>query len=219
MGTGGRSRRRALALSLALAAGGCGGGAPAPRAPSPAPAPGPPEAAGWEASPWGRFRSLRFDVSLALPDGHAWRIDDRRTPWLVAEHAATSSRLRLRAFRDDEPRNWSKCEARARELDPGLPALERVVEERSAGLLAGWDARAWAMTRPAADGALEGHYLFVAANVRKCLVAHFATRASGRAAGAVVGARLGDVAERVLGALRVDDELGGPGRLPPPRAP
>ncbi|HEU4410623.1 MAG TPA: hypothetical protein VFS43_35535 [Polyangiaceae bacterium] len=208
-------RLRPAGLALALAA--CGGGAPAaPRPPSP-PAPGPPAPAGWEAGEWGRFRSLRFDLSLTLPDGAAWRIDDRRTPWLVAEHAATESRLRLRAFRDDEPRNWQKCEARARELDPSLPPLERVVEERAEGLLAGWDARAWAVTKPAPGGAVEGHYLLVAANVRKCLVAHYATRARGPRAGAVLGARLGDVAERVVGGLRVDDELGGPGRVPPPR--
>lgn len=213
-----RGRLRLAALALALAAPvACGRARPAPASPGPA-APGPPAAAGWEGGAWGRFASLRFNVSVPLPDGGAWRIDDRRTPWLVAEHAPTASRLRLRAFREDEPRNWQKCEARARELDPSLPALERVVEERAAGLLEGWDARAWATTRPAADGAVEGHYLLVAANVRKCLIAHYATRAGGPQAGAVLGARLGDVGERVLGRLRVDDELGGPARAAPPAA-
>jgi hypothetical protein len=198
----------------------CGGGAGPAASPRLAPAaPGPPSSAGWEGGAWGRFRSLRFDVVLTLPDGAAWRIDDRRTPWLVAEHAPTASRLRLRILREDEPRNWRGCEARAREVDPSLPALEGVVEERADGVLAGWDARAWAVIKPAPDGAVEGHYLMVAANVRKCLVAHYATRAGGPQAGAVLGARLGDVAERVLGGLRVDDELGGPGRAPPPEKP
>lgn len=213
------ARLGGLALTLSLASA-CGGsdGRPGPRTPSPA-APGPPSPAGWEGGSWGRFRSLRFDLSLTLPDGTAWRIDDRRTSWLVAEHAPTESRLRLRVFRDDEPRNWQKCEARARELDPSLPPLERVVEERAEGLLSGWDARAWAMIRPGPGGVVEGHYLMVAANIRKCLVAHYATRASGPSAAAVLGARLGDVAERVLGGLRVDDELGGPGRVPLPKRP
>jgi hypothetical protein len=194
----------------------CGGPGPAARPPAPGPeAPGPPAPAGWEGGAWGRFRSLRFDVSLALPDGSAWRIDDRRSPWLVAEHPRTESRLRLRAFRDDEPRNWRTCEARARALDPSLPPLDHIVEERSEGLLPTWDAHAWALIRPAPDGSLEGHYLFVAARIRKCLVAHYVTHARGASAGAVLGARLGDVAERVVGGLRADDELEGPGRTPP----
>jgi hypothetical protein len=216
-------RRPALALALALAgAHACGGRPAGPRAPAAAAPAGPPGAeapAGWEGGAWGKFRSLRFDLTLPLPDGTSWRIDDRRGPWLVAAHPATESRLRVRVLREDGPRNWRTCEARAREVDPSLPPAERVVEERGEGLLAGWDARAWALTRPAPDGAVEGHYLLVAARIRKCLVAHFATRARGPAAGAVLGARLGDVAERVLGAMRVDDELDGPGRLPPPRAP
>ncbi|HEU4536684.1 MAG TPA: hypothetical protein VFS00_21310 [Polyangiaceae bacterium] len=215
------SRRRRLAgLASALfaaSASACGGADPAARPAAPGPAaPGPAAAAGWEGGAWGRFRSARFDVSVELPDGKAWRINDRRGPWLVAEHAPTDSRLRLRAFRDDDPRNWRTCEARARELDPSLPPLEGVVEERAEGLLAGWDARAWALLRPAPDGSIEGHYLFVAARIRKCLVAHYATRARGPAAGAVLGARLGDVAERIVGGLRADDELEGPGCTPPP---
>ncbi len=53
---------------------------------------------GWDAGKWGTFRSKRFGVALTLPDGAGWRIDDHHATWLVADHAATTSRMRLRVF-------------------------------------------------------------------------------------------------------------------------
>ena len=91
-------RHLTLATALALAgcaeAGGEGAAAP-PRAPA--------EAATAQRAPdypideasWGKFRSKRFQLTVPLPDGRAWKIDDHRAPELVATHAATDSRLAL----------------------------------------------------------------------------------------------------------------------------
>jgi hypothetical protein len=213
-----------LAALLALLA------ACSPAVAPPAPGPPPPAssepafgaaASGFEAGPAGKFHSKRFDVWLQLPDGKGWRIDDHRSSWLVATHAASSSSLGLRVYLEDSAINRSRCEARARELDPSLPAESpsQLVEAREKDVIKGWDARSVVQIavqhRNEPSQIVEGHQLVFAALVRKCLVLHLATRAAGPGAEAAVGARLGELSELVR-TLRVDDDLAGPSREPPP---
>jgi hypothetical protein len=173
--------------------------APTPATTAPAPsasasgAPAGEARTGWDEQPWGRFRSRRFSLWLALPDGKAWRIDDHRTSWLVATHAPSSSSLGLRVFFEDEATNPARCEARARQHDGKLPAEAdgRVLERSSAEVLPGWDTRSFVLsTLRSAPGApldLEGHRVVFAASIRKCMVIHYATRAVGPGAEAVLG--------------------------------
>lgn len=200
--------------------------APTPAAPAPAPsasasgAPAGEARTGWDEQPWGRFRSRRFSLWLALPDGKAWRIDDHRTSWLVATHAPSSSSLGLRVFFEDEATNPARCEARARQHDGRLPAEGdgRVLERSSAEVLPGWDTRSFVLTTlrsaPGAPLDLEGHRVVFAASIRKCMVIHYATRAVGPGAEAVLGARLAEAGD-LLRKIEPWDGLQGPEQEPP----
>src|SRR4029077_19248507 len=53
-------------------------------------------------SPLPRYHSKRLAVSVPLPDGRSWRIDDHSQPELVATHQATRSRLLVAVFHADE---------------------------------------------------------------------------------------------------------------------
>ncbi|MDC3952990.1 hypothetical protein KEG38_04000 [Polyangium jinanense] len=111
--------RAPFALALALLCG-CGSAPspqtnpprPLPSAGSAAPKPAPDAIAA--ASSFTTFTSARFDLSLPLPDGSAFRVDDRTERWLVARHEATSSVLLVRTWREDEVGSRARCEARAR---------------------------------------------------------------------------------------------------------
>ena len=153
---------------------------------------------------------------LPLPDGRGWAIDDHKSEWLVATHAASTSVLRLRTLREDHAMSHAKCEASARAKDPSLPREDqgRLIATAD-DLLPGWDARSIAIVIPR-EGSLEGQLTLYAANVRRCLVVHFATRSSARDAEAAIGARLGDVTD-LLRKITIEDDRAGPGREPPPR--
>lgn len=115
-------RLSALLMALtALAPLACGPAA------TPSPRPVQPEAApssGLQDADWGRFRSHRHGLSVPLPDGKSWRIDDHSDPWLDARHPGTGTRLRARTWIEPRPVNLSYCEAEARRFDPGLPQTD-----------------------------------------------------------------------------------------------
>src|SRR5207253_11167008 len=80
-----------------------------------APPPRPPQFATDDAG-WGRFHSKRFQLSIPLPDGKTWKIDDHSKPELVATHAPTSSRVTVITTTEEELVNRKHCETRARNL-------------------------------------------------------------------------------------------------------
>ncbi len=218
------------ALAGAVGAGlvaGCGAppsGATAPVASSAAVVARPVSRTGWEDKPVGRFHSKRFAFWIPLPDGATWKINDHRSSWLTATHAPTSSSLSVRVYLEDEAVNRARCEAHVRADDPALPTepLSPASEARDRSILAGWDAHSLVATvphsKPGQPLDVEGHLVVFGAQVRRCLVVHFATRAVGAEAEEVVGARLGEAA-RIVRDIEWVDELQGPGREPPLRAP
>lgn len=175
---------------------------------------------GWDEKPWGRFHSKRFSLWLSLPDGKEWRIDDHRTSWLSASHPLSSSSLSLRIFLEEEATNAARCEARARQNDPALPTEKqaKALKNKVLKTLPDWDTRAQffllPLNQPGQPLDLEGHLVAFAASNRKCMVFHYATRAIGASADAVIGARVAD-AEEWLSKIEVVDELRGPGPIRP----
>jgi hypothetical protein len=168
----------------------------------------------------GRYHSARFELSLVLPGGKEWTVDDHRGPELIATHAPTASRLTLRVFELNELTNRQRCEleARARSL---VPATLSLLDESDGGGPPDFDTHVVvglapppASTSASADKApITGHVLAFAARVRRCLVFDFsATVPAG--AEATLGDRLAVGTTRILPTVQLDSStpVRSPGR-------
>jgi hypothetical protein len=163
----------------------------------------PPEPPAFSAgSHMARFHSTRFDVSLPLPDGKAWRIDDHHAPVLRATHAATESLVELAVWREDELVNRAKCEARAHEK---ALAPEPAGDEISTEVVAfppGWDTGIWiGADHDAKD--ITGELFAFGAFVHKCMYFRFVTKAPLRDAD-TISDRLAFARLRIFGGLALD---------------
>lgn len=157
-----------------------------------------------ERASWGRYHSKRFQLSLPLPSGREWRIDDRSRPNLFAVHEGTSSRLWLTSTQEDELMNRQRCEARAREMG-WVPAGLTTVDEEVAGSPAGYDSRIWiALDTGKPGGALEGHVFLFGAFLRKCLLVHMTTSVPSAKDEDVLSSRLATFRARVVRGIDLD---------------
>jgi hypothetical protein len=178
------------------------------------------------------FASKRFDLRLPLPDGLGWSIDDRRTPWLTATHAASSSTLMVRVWREDDLVNRARCEERARSW-ANLPQVDgaQIIEQRAVPLPAGFDTRFVAgISAPAAAAAgertspqnqpIQGFVVAFGGWARRCFVYVFRTEAAGDAAVRRIGERLATMVEGSLLAIELTSDLAPTiPREAPPEAP
>jgi hypothetical protein len=193
---------RGALLLLALAA--CGTAAPAVPIP-----PNKPVAVSFpdDARPLPHYHSARMALSLPLPDGHAWRIDDHSGDELVATHAATRSRVVLATFRADGLVGRSQCEALAhdRKLIPVVPDLQ-TLEDVSGITQETFDTRTVVAVVPGVgpDQPLVGHVMAFGGFLRKCFVFDFSTEVDGAADEPVLSARLAYARARILGGLVLD---------------
>jgi len=170
---------------------------------------------------WGRFRSHRFSLSLPLPDGGAWRIDDHSSRWLDAWHPGTKTRVRARTWIEPRPVNHAYCAAEARRLAPDLPALDdagKVDEYESVEMFAPDFSSRVLVGVGGADPhteVLQGYVWVVGVAARRCAVLAFTTQAQGAKVSAVLAERLAlgtRVAEETLFVSRLPEE----GPLEPP---
>ena len=149
----------------------------------------------------GRFHSVRFSLSLPLPDGARWRIDDHRSGLLRATHAPSRSKVELVLWHEDELMNHEKCEARARDKGFGERAGDEVDHEVAAVPTPDWDAFIWLGTEGDDRSAVMTAHLFTfAASIRKCFYFHFSTEA----ARDVISDRLAYARLRILRDIRPD---------------
>ena len=178
----------------------CGG---APKPVSVAPKPEPPEPPAFTAgSRMARFHSTRFDVSLPLPDGKHWRIDDHHAPVLRATHEATHSLVELAVWREEELMSRGKCEQRAHEK---LMVPETAGDEVSTELVPfppGWDTGVGIGADPDKEE-VTGLLVAFGAFIHKCLYFRFTTRAELKDA-AVISDRLAFARLRIFGGLALD---------------
>jgi len=190
------------AAGVAGAIAGCGGEAAAP---PPVSAVAAPRGVAYpvDDASWGRFHSKRFLLSVSLPDGRAWKIDDRSQPWLVAAHEPTSSKLVVLGTQEDELMNRHRCETRARELGWVGPALTTVEEQVTVGPEA-YDSRVWVAIEAARGGGLSGHVYLFGAFLRKCLLVHLTTTVASAGEEAVLSDRLAVASARMIRGLRID---------------
>jgi hypothetical protein len=220
-------------LSGAAAACGSSSGVPATAPPPPVRAPPPSD---FEGGRLGSFQSKRFHVELPLPDGRAWRIDDRSTPWLSATHAGTSSTLWVRTWQEHERANTKSCEEKARLWKKEIPSRDgvEIVEHRAAGVPAGFDT--WvdigvsAAAKPGAP--MRAFALAFGGRRHSCFAYVYITQAEGPGAERAIAARLAAMVQRSLSLVVAVDGLKpavrrgpevAPGRReepsPPPAAP
>lgn len=206
---------RLLAAALALAA--CSD-LPEPKAPSAAVGAtdaGPPPEYPSDDAAWGRFHSRRFQLSVPLPDGRAWKIDDHRAPELVATHPPTGSRLVLLATQEADLMNRQRCEERARALGWVPPSVGKRKVELSTVEDQVWvgpdayDSRLWTALEigggdrsPAA--AVVGHVYLFGSFLRRCLLVHLTTTVPTSKDENVLAARLAVANARLFKAIKLD---------------
>jgi hypothetical protein len=192
------------------------GSPPQPAAPAVPASSAPPPATSFDGMAWATFHSKRFELSLRLPDGPAWRIDDHRSPWLRATHDGTRSKIALRSWREDENVTRGACYARARGWDPSLPDLDasRVLDDgvRAMGTESARVVVGLAGTAAGAPS-IGGFVLAIVGDVRRCLLVAYQTEAQGPAAEGDVADRLAIVAERLLPTIKLDQSF-APSREP-----
>lgn len=159
---------------------------------------------------FGRFHSKRFLLSLPLPEGKTWKIDDRTGPRLVATHGPTASTLAVAVTREAELVNRTACEARAREMGwlagDGAKALElSTLEEHVQTGPGAYDSRIWvALQAGKPGGMLAGHLFLFGGFLRQCLLVHYRTEVPSTRDEGSLAARLAVVRTRVIGGLELD---------------
>jgi hypothetical protein len=204
-GRGCRVLGAAAFASLVL---GCAASPPEPKGPALAPSPSAPaETAAPFAEDdkaWGSFHSSRFFVTLRLPEGKAWRIDDHARPELVAKHDPTRSELHLAIERQPDVVGRAQCEADARKKGR-VPSVDlRTVEDRVTVGPEAYDTRVWVALEVSTRGAIRGHLFAFGGMVRSCLFFHYTTEIPSFASERVLSSRLALVRARVLDAIAVD---------------
>ena len=146
---------------------------------------------------------LEFPIEFELPEKESWLVTDGPT-WLVAEHAATSSRLALRTWRANRLVRRADCEAQARLARPAIPVVhdEAVVDRRAFAAPAGFDTELVVGVEPNGKG-ISGYAIAIGSRVGQCYAAVFTTAVDGGGADEEVAARLGSMVDRVLSGVRV----------------
>jgi hypothetical protein len=176
-------------------------------------------------APLPHYHSKRLRLSIPLPDGRAWRIDDHSQPELVATHAATNSRVVIAVFNAGELVGRAQCEdlARARKLVPTGDL--RPLEDQMTFTQGTFDTRIEVALEPRGpSGGLRGHVLAFGGFLRKCYVFVYSTEVASAADESALASRLALVRSRVLGGLELDpfDSVarapeGGPSTVGPSR--
>ena len=224
-GDGGGPGSRLLVLSCLVSLASCG----TPSSPAEAPAPQTSRALGFrdDDRPLLRYRSHRLALSLPLPDGRAWRIDDHSQPGLVATHTPTRSRLEVSVFPSDHLVGRSQCEdlARSRRLVPDEGSAERTVEDEVTITQETFDTRIRVTLEPGSgpDRSLGGRVMAFGGFLRKCFAFVYSTEVDAVTDEAVLSSRLAFVRARILGGLELEpfdvvsrDSPSGPKLAPGP---
>ncbi|MBX3230866.1 MAG: hypothetical protein KIT84_01505 [Labilithrix sp.] len=160
-----------------------------------------------EAAKWGKFHSKRFNLTVPLPDGKVWRIDDHREPELVAFHEPTQTGLRVRATIEEGLMNRQRCEDRARALGivPTETKTFTTVEDSVWVGPEAYDSRVWVAIEAAKPGAaVMGHVYLFGSFIRNCLIVHLSTSVPTDQDHEVLATRLAVAEERIVKAITLD---------------
>ncbi len=158
------------------------------------------------ASGLGSVEALGQGLEFPLPDREGWRQDSAETRSWVAQHAATGSRLVVRAWQHDSIARAADCEQQARMWRPDLPDLAPsdvlLARERTIGGIYRSQITLGVQADAAGAGVVRGHALAFGSDARSCLMLVFSTVASGPDGPREVAERLGIVDQAVFGRVR-----------------
>ncbi len=165
-----------------------------------------------------RFHSARFGLSVPFPDGHGWRIDDHRTPLLVATHAATDATVTLGVFGQPVLMNRQRCEDDARARGLVKDADLQTVADEVVALPASFDSHVTVAALPSQTPhrSTAGHIFLFGASLKSCLFVHYETRERPGEDEAALSARLAVARLELVGGIRMDPPLTAPPLTPPP---
>jgi hypothetical protein len=168
-----------------------------------------------------RYHSARFALSLPLPAGRSWRLDDHSSAELLATHAATHSKIVLALFRTDQLVGRAQCEALAHERKLFPAGDLHVLADETGITQQTFDTRTVVAIAPGTgpDRPLVGHVMAFGGFLRKCFVFDFSTEVDGAADEPVLSSRLAYARARILGGLAIDPFDAVPREMPaPPQA-
>ena len=158
-----------MAGAVALAMAACG---PTPATPSPV-APVARASDAETLAHWPRFTSTRFGVTLPLPDGKSWKVDDHSRPELMATRAATGEAVVIRAWSSEELQSRQRCEVTARLWGLFPDAQMEPVEDGRVTAPGTFDTRLVVAVEAGENRALRGHVVAVGGWIRRCIFFHY----------------------------------------------
>lgn len=152
---------------------------------------------------FGRVFSPRMQLSIPLPDADNWQLKrERKSSFLVLEHAATNSRLVIRVWREPERMNRLRCEERARlirDLPHGTDVTSAAIDAPS-----GFDTHvSIGFEALGPQGRVTGHAIAFGSRRARCFAYAYTTTATGPDAERTVGDRLAIMEGRSLADLEL----------------
>ncbi|MBW2454203.1 MAG: hypothetical protein JRI68_06825 [Deltaproteobacteria bacterium] len=162
-----------------------------------------------------RYRTVlskRLQLSLPLPDRRGWTLERQGSSFLVMHHAATSSTLEVRVWREPENMNRSRCEQKAR-LVRDLPLRGQEINRRLEELPSRFDSQVdVGFTAGAATEPLGGYVLAFGASARRCFAFAYSTTAAGPGAEQIVADRLVSIDGLTLAGVELRSPIPVPAR-------
>lgn len=171
--------------------------------------------------PLPHFHSKRLALSVPLPAGREWAIDDHTRPELVMRHDRTRSTVVVAVLRAEALVGRNECTelARAERLLPreDLHTLN-VVEDKVEITQGNYDTHVVVAIAPGSrpESPLVGYVVAVGGFLRKCYVFSFETVVDHAADEPVLSSRLAFARARILGGLELDPFATVPRAAPAP---
>ncbi len=194
-----------LAGGVQILSAGCeeeGARVKAPRPPDVAPSPAV-QSLPRDPTTFAPFHSKRHMLTVRLPDGKAWRIDDHTAAELRALHTPTSTELWAAIEPAGELVGRAQCEAISRQKGR-VPAVElRTLEDHVTVGPEAFDTRIWVALEIGASS-IAGHVFAFGGNLRTCLFFHLRTVVPGIGNEVALSERLAVAKTEIFGRLAID---------------
>jgi len=153
---------------------------------------------------WGAFHSKRAQLTVHLPEGRAWQVDDHTRPELLAVHPGTRSKLTVALEPAGELVGRAQCEEIARKKGRVPEGDLRTLESHVTVGPEAYDTRVWVALEVRNNGELRGHLFGFGGMIRTCFFFHLETAVTGLAGEDVLSGRLALARTRILDRVELD---------------